>query len=112
MERINKQRVFNFYNRKNKWLGIIDYKTLVFGILYAFIMFKIIFGFNLTYELKIYLYINMILPLIIFIILNIHEESIIDKLKVIILFYIFRRKYINIRFFSKNNVIYVKNVEK
>ena len=34
MEKINGQRVFNFYNRKNKWLGIIDYKTLVFGIIY------------------------------------------------------------------------------
>lgn len=112
MERINKQRVFNFYNKKSKWLGIVDYKTLVFGILYAFIAFKIIFLLNTTYTIKIYIYINMILPLVIFILLNIQEESIIDKLKVIICFYIFRRRYINMNFFSKQKIIYVKNVEK
>ena len=33
MEKINKQEIFNVYNRKNKWLGIIDYETLEFSVI-------------------------------------------------------------------------------
>lgn len=112
MERINKQRVFNFYNRKNKWLGLVDYKTLTFSIVYAIILFKIIFNFNFSYSLKIYLYINLMLPIIIFIILNIQEESIIDKLKIIIIYLASKKIYANCKVHTYSKVIYTKNVEK
>ena len=81
MERINKQKVYNFYSRKNKWLGLIDYKTLLFCVIYVFIVFKIICLFNISYITKIYIVANLLLPLIIFILFNLKEESIIDKLK-------------------------------
>ncbi len=112
MERINKQRVFNFYNRKNKWLGIIDYKTLLFCVVYMFIVFKIVLSFNISYITKTYIILNMFIPVIIFIILNLKEESIIDKIKIIILFYIRKKIYINTKYYSNNRVIYVKSVEK
>lgn len=112
MDRINKQRVFNFYNRKNKWMGVIDYKSLAFCVLYLLIIFKVIFSFNISYVLKFYIATIFILPICIFVALNIQEESIIDKLQIIIMFFITRKKYINIKFFSKEKTIYVKNVEK
>lgn len=112
MERINKQRVFNFYNRKNKWLGLIDYKTLLFCIIYVFIVFKIVFSFNISYITKTYIVVNMFLPLVIFILLNIKEESVIDRLKIIILFYIKRKIYTNVKYYSNDRTIYVKSVEK
>lgn len=34
MQKINKQKTFNFFKRKTKWLGIIDYKTLTFYNIY------------------------------------------------------------------------------
>lgn len=112
MERINKQRVFNFYNRKNKWLGLIDYKTLLFCLIYIFIIFKLVSVFNISYIAKTYIAANLLLPLIIFVLFNLKEESIIDKLIIIILFYVKRKIYTNNRYFANNKCIYVKSVEK
>lgn len=108
MDRINKQRVFNFYNRTNKWLGIIDYKTLSFCVIYLLIIIKVVFKFNISLFIKLYICLICILPLFIFIILNVQEESIIDKLIIIILFFITRRKFVNMKFFSKEKTIYKK----
>jgi hypothetical protein len=62
--------------------------------------------------MKIYISLNLILPLVIFIVLNIQEDSVVDKLKIIILFFVFRKKYVNLKFFSERKTIYKKNVEK
>lgn len=112
MERINKQRVFNFYNKKNKWLGIIDYKTLFFFVAYLLIVFKILNIFNIQIIIKLYIYIIAVLPLVIFILFNLQEESIIEKLKIILIFFISRNIYVSSQntTFTKN--MYVKNVEK
>lgn len=112
MERINKQEVYNFYRRKNKWLGIIDYKTLSFFIIYFFIITKFVSFLDIYYLYKVYIIINLILPLIIFIIANINEESIVDKLIVIISYFINRKKYIKKEYYAKLIIKYVKNVEK
>jgi len=112
LERINKQKVYNFYSRKNKWLGLIDYKTLLFCVIYVFIVFKIIGLFNISYITKIYIVANLLLPLIIFILFNLKEESIIDKLIFILLFYVKRKIYTNNIYFTNNKCIYVKSVEK
>lgn len=108
MEKINKQEVFNYYNKKNRWLGIIDYKTLVFSIMYVYLIVKFVFCFNISYTLKLYIIVNLILPLIIFILLNINEESIIDKLYIIIKFMMFRRIYCSENCFNMKKSIYKK----
>ena len=36
MIKINKQRVYNFYNKKKKWLGLVDNKTLFYFGIYVF----------------------------------------------------------------------------
>ena len=112
MEKINGQRVFNFYNRKNKWLGIIDYKTLVFGMIYIILVLKLVFSLSISYKIKIYISSNLIIPLIIFVILNVNEESILDKLCIIIKFLISRKIYYNGNFFNKEKTIYAKDVKK
>ena len=108
MEKINKQEVFNYYNKKNRWLGIIDYKTLVFSIMYVYLIVKLVFCFNISYTLRLYIIVNLILPLIIFILLNINEESIIDKLYIIIKFMMFRRIYCSENCFNMKKSIYKK----
>lgn len=112
MEKINKQQIYNFYNRKNKWLGIIDYKTLLVFVLYCFVSFKIIFFIPIEVIYKLYILIIVILPFIIFIVLNIQEESIVDKLINIFSFFSKRTTYINYQYHIKLNTIYVKDVEK
>ena len=112
MERINEQEIYNFCGRKNKWLGIIDYKTLAFLTIYIFIIVKLVSLLNIYYLYKVYIIVNLVLPLIIFILLNIREESVIDKLIIIILYYTKRKKYIKTEYYAKLMIKYVKNVEK
>ena len=112
MEKINKQEIFNVYNRKNKWLGIIDYKTLVFSVIYIYLVIKIVFYFNISYTMKVYIIINFILPLLIFIMLNINEESIIDKLYIILKFFLSRKVYLNSRKNNMKRLIYKNFVKK
>lgn len=112
MIKLNKQRVYNFYNKKKKWLGLIDNKTLFIFIVYLLLVLKLISFFKVYFVIKIYIIAIFILPFLIFIVLNLQEESIIDKFKNIILFYIFRGYYLKTIQMSKNNIVYVKNVEK
>lgn len=108
MEKINVQEIYNFYNRKNKWLGLIDYKSLIIFIGYVFVVFKIISLFNLYYLYKVYIATIFILPMLIFILLNINEECVADKLKIVIIFYIKRKVYIKTEYYAKLNKIYKK----
>ncbi len=112
MIKINKQRVYNFYNKKKKWLGLVDNKTLFYFGIYVLVILKIVSIFSISYSIKIYIMAIFILPVIILVILNLQEESIIDKFKDIILFYIFRGYYLKTIQTYKDNIVYVKNVEK
>lgn len=112
MERINKQEVYNFVSRKNKWLGLIDYKTLlVFGI-YSYLVIKFVFFLDITHILRLYIITIFISPFVIFIILNLNEECIVDKLFVILKFLSKRKIYIKMENYAKLDKIYVNNVEK
>lgn len=108
MEKINGQEIYNFYNRKNKWLGIVDYKSLCFFMGYVYIVFKFVSLFNIYYLYKVYILSFLIFPVIIFILLNIDEECVIDKLKIVIVFYLKRKIYIKSEYYAKLNKIYKK----
>ena len=112
MERINKQEIYNFYNRKNKWLGLIDYKTLFVFVLYSFLVIKFAFWLNIDIIFRLYIISFLIMPFALFIILNLQEESIIDKLFVIIKFLLTKKVYIKYEYYAKLDTIYKKNVEK
>ena len=86
-KRINKQQIFNFYNKTHKWHGLIDYKSLTIIAVYIF--------------LCIYLVINM----------NINEDCVIEKLVTIILYLLTKRVYTKSIDFKEKKTIYKKNVE-
>lgn len=108
MEKINGQEIYNFYNRKNKWLGMIDYKSLLVLITYVFFVFKVLSLFNIYYLYKVYIIAICILPVLIFVLLNINEECVIDKLVIVIFFYLKRKIYIKSEYYAKLNKIYKK----
>ena len=112
MERINKQRIFNFYSRKNKWLGIIDYKTLSLSAIYVLVLFKICMSLGIQLEFKIYIFLNLVIPLFIFIVLNIQEDNIVLKLEFILKFVLNKKIYVNYNPYAYRKIIYMKNVEK
>lgn len=108
MEKINGQEIYNFYNRKNKWLGMIDYKSLLVLITYVFFVFKVLSLFNIYYLYKVYIITICILPVLIFVLLNINEECVVDKLVIVIFFYLKRKIYIKSEYYAKLNKIYKK----
>ena len=80
------------YNFKQKLFGIIDYSTAILDIAIGIILFSItnILFKNIT--IKIYFFISLYFPLLLFSILGIQKESFIN-----VLFYI-------IKFFKNQNI--------
>lgn len=68
------------YNFKNKFLGFIDYPTIIFNIIYFFIIYNF---FNLLFTLltlKIILVIIFYFPVLIFSIVGFNHENILYSL--------------------------------
>ena len=56
MKEYNIQNTYQNFNRKNKWMGIIDYKSLLVLVIYMFIIFSAIRVLNLSFKLSMYLF--------------------------------------------------------
>ena len=102
MEKYNKQQVFNFYNKKRKWHGILDYKTITISAIYIISICYFVFSLSISNTFKLYIITILVLPLIIFILLNINEESPIEKLQNIIKF------ILNISVYTKSHITKLK----
>lgn len=79
------------YNFKNKFLGIIDYSTVLFNIFWyltAYIFLNFLFS---NWNIKLFLFITFSFPITIFSFVGFNGESIIFVLKYIIK-YFFRPK--------------------
>ena len=55
-EKINEKIMYTMYKRNSKWLGIIDYKSLCFILIYMFILINILDFLNLNLETSIYIF--------------------------------------------------------
>ena len=65
------------YNFKNKFLGIIDYSTLILNIIWDLFVFSFI---NLIFQdntIKIFIFVVLCLPLLLFSIIGFNHENII-----------------------------------
>lgn len=112
MKQINKQKIYRFYSRKSKWHGIIDYKSLIFIIFYVFVIIKILSFLTISIIIKLYIFIFLVLPMLIFTLLNINEESITDKMIIILKFFYNKKIYIKSKRYAKLGQKYVKNITK
>jgi len=93
--KVNKKRIYSNFNRINKWLGIIDYKTLWIIGIYASIIFFILSKINIQMQIKLYIFAFFSLPVFaMFICSDINQDSIFDMFRVIIAFLIKRTIYI------------------
>lgn len=110
---MNKKRIYSNYKRKHKWLGIIDYKSLVFLIIYLFILYNLISIIPLQIMHKIYLFLFLSIPLLSIFIININNENVIDTLIIIINFYINKKIFIKkFNLFSSTKIINKKIYKK
>lgn len=109
MENKDGQPMYANFNRKNKWLGIIEYRSLLVIIIYIFIIFHIIEYINLNVEVSIYVFIFLTLPLVAALCVNINNESLIYSSLVIYSFFKNKKIYINKRYEKTlKNEIYIK----
>lgn len=86
------------YNFNNKILGFIDYSTAILNIVWCILIFIILNIFFNSINIKIFLFITLSLPLILFSILGFNGENITYFL-IYIFKYIFKTK---IYFFKKS----------
>lgn len=90
----NRKRIYANFERKNKWLGIIDYKTLCFVLGYAGIIILILSKIGIKFEYKIYLFSFLSLPIFaMFICSDMKQDSVLDMFVEILNFIIKRSVY-------------------
>ena len=79
------------YNFKNKILGILDYQTAIFIVIWCSITFGLLHIFIKNWDIKIFLFISLSFPIILFSIVGLNGESIVYVLKYILKYLIFKR---------------------
>jgi len=87
------------YNFKNKLFGVIDYSGLILNIIWGVLVFTLVNLFFNDLTIKIFIFIVLFLPVLLFSIIGFNNENI-----VYIFVYVF--KYLNsnkLYFYSKNN---------
>lgn len=90
----NRKRIYANFERKNKWLGIIDYKTLCFVLGYAGIIILILSKIAIKFEYKIYLFSFLSLPIFaMFICSDMKQDSVFDMFVEILNFIIKKGVY-------------------
>lgn len=95
MKEFNKQYIYQNFNRNNKWIGIIDYKSLLVIIIYVFCVFAIIRLLHFNMKVSIYLFIGFTVPVISIIVIHINNDVAIDVIIVIITFYIKKKFFVH-----------------
>lgn len=99
MEEINdKKNIYMNYKRQNKWLGIIDYKSMVCILIYTFGIIYFLSLVNINLEIRIYIFFVLVIPIVALFCLNTNNQNIstVDIL-IIILKYKFNSKiYVDI----------------
>lgn len=95
MKEYNKQKIYKNFNRKNKWFGIIDYKSLVILVGYVFFIITILRYINIKLEYAVYIFMFLTVPVVAVVFININNEVAIDVIYIILKFYIKQGMYVN-----------------
>lgn len=82
------------YSFKNKFLGIIDYSTIVINIIFDLFIFSICNLFFSSINIKIFLFVSLCLPILILSITGLNNENVFFVLLYIIKFFKNRRIYL------------------
>lgn len=103
-------KVFGNFNRNARWLGIIDYKSLVFLISYIFLLWNITKLFNIALISQIYILIVFAIPVVVLVLAYIDEESVVEVLFNILKFCLRRKWYVYI--LKEENKLNICNIIK
>ena len=75
-----KTKVFQNFNRNARWLGIIDYKSLIVLLIYMYVIYFITGILNIKILVRLYVLVIFSIPMIILTVMYSNEESVIDML--------------------------------
>lgn len=98
MQKINEQRIYSNYKRNLKFLGIIDYQSLVVIVIYIIAIISILKILPLSIELTIYIFMFMVIPVIAIFCININNESTIEVLIIIIKFILNKKIFVKLEY--------------
>lgn len=96
--KVNEKMMYTSYKRQNKWLGIIDYKSLCVILIYIFIIISVLEIVNLDLEKSFYIFLFLTVPFIAVMFININNESAISVVLTILKFVINRGIYVDKKF--------------
>lgn len=74
------------YNFNHKFLGVIDYSTLILNILWGLFIYFFINIFSFFSSIKLFLFVILFLPVFLFSLIGFNHEKIIYIIKYIFLF--------------------------
>lgn len=77
MEEIEeKKKIYMNYIRQNKWLGLIDYKSLVCILIYMFTILYFLNLVSINLEIRIYIFFVLVIPVVAVFCLNTNNQNI------------------------------------
>lgn len=108
-----KSPIYSSYKRNLKWLGIIEYKSLVILIIYLLIIWGILKPIQINFEMKVYIFSFLFLPVFLLFVIERDNVNSSDAIISMFKFIINRNIYVNDIKYSKEykNNIYIKNKE-
>ena len=82
------------YKFKPKILGLLDYQSGILVALWAGFLYLFVNIFFSTLTMKLYFFIGLFLPMLLFCIIGVNNENIISVLKYILKFYMSQKIYL------------------
>ena len=82
------------YNFKSKILGILDYSTAIFNIIWYILVWTLLSIFSMNLKIKIFIFILLSFPLLLFSIIVFNGENIIYVLKYMLKYFLRPKVYV------------------
>lgn len=101
---MNEKETFMNYKRNNRWLGIIDYKSLTALVIYLIVLWNSLNLTGINLEYKIYIFISLTIPVIVLLCIHINDESAIDVIIIILKFSLKNKIYIDTNYLTVQDV--------
>lgn len=108
---VEKKQIYTNYKSQNKWLGIIDYKSLTVIIIYTLLIFLFVKEINLSFKISVYLFTILVSPVFIILCFNTKDGSTIDILLIVITFFVKRKIYIDLKYIDNKKGLIYKKIE-
>lgn len=93
---MNKKTIYSNYKRNIKFLGVIDYKSLVIILIYSILLWNVLNFFIKNIEYLIYIYIVMLIPVFIVLFINLEQENTSGMILNILKFLIVKKEYFKV----------------